>query len=79
MEEIIVIIAIVFSVLSICLFFKIWGACNNIKRLADKFSPRQEDNSIDPNFISMEEAEEFQNGEIEDIFQYLKNKRAEIK
>lgn len=76
MEEIIGIVAFVFAILNICLFFKLWGACNNIKRLADKFSPHQEDNTIDPDFISIEEAEAIQNDSVEDIVQYIKSRRA---
>lgn len=37
--EFISVIAIVWAVLNIILFFKLWGACNNIKRIADKFDP----------------------------------------
>lgn len=32
-------IALVWAVLNIILFFKLWGACNNIKRIADKYDP----------------------------------------
>ncbi len=27
------------SILCVILFFKIWGACNDIKRLAEKYAP----------------------------------------
>lgn len=37
--EIISVIALIWAVLNIILFFKIWGACNNIKRIADKYDP----------------------------------------
>lgn len=32
-------LALVWGILCIILFFKIWRACNNIKRLADKYAP----------------------------------------
>lgn len=32
-------IALLWAVLNIILFFKLWGACNNIKRIADKYDP----------------------------------------
>lgn len=37
--EVISFIAIVWAALNIILFFKLWGACNNIKRIADKYDP----------------------------------------
>ncbi len=37
MNVIIAIIAIVWGVLNIVLFFKIWGMCNNVNRLANHF------------------------------------------
>lgn len=30
---------VVGAVLEIILFFKLWGACDNIKRIADKYDP----------------------------------------
>lgn len=30
---------IVGAILEIILFFKLWGACDNIKRIADKYDP----------------------------------------
>lgn len=33
------ILALIWGILNIILFFKIWGACNNIKRIADKYAP----------------------------------------
>lgn len=32
-------ISLIWAVLNIILFFKLWGACNNIKRIADKYDP----------------------------------------
>ena len=32
-------LVLVWGILCIILFFKIWGACNNIKRLANKYAP----------------------------------------
>lgn len=39
MEILLGIIALVWAVLNIILFFKLWGACDNIKRIADKYDP----------------------------------------
>lgn len=36
---IIVILTIAWSIFIICLAFKVYGACNNIKRIADKYDP----------------------------------------
>lgn len=51
------IIAIIFAILNICLFFKLWGACNNIKRIADKFAPQSKDRGVTPESLSEEEAQ----------------------
>ena len=51
------IIAIIFAILNICLFFKLWGACNNIKRIADKYVPQPKERKTDPDSLSEEEAE----------------------
>ena len=40
-------IAIVGWILSVILFFKIWGMTNNVKRLADKFAPEQQEPDTD--------------------------------
>ena len=37
--ELISAIALIWAVLNIILFFKLWRACDNIKRIADKFDP----------------------------------------
>ena len=36
MNEFITIITLVAAVLNICLFFKLWGMCNNVRRFAYK-------------------------------------------
>lgn len=46
MEGLVVVIEIVWAVLCLILFFKIWGACNAIKRLADKYAPESEMDKI---------------------------------
>ena len=33
-------LVLVWGILCIILFFKIWGACNNIKKLANKYAPK---------------------------------------
>ena len=39
MEEFIFICSLIWCILCIILFFKVWGACDNIKRLTKKFIP----------------------------------------
>ena len=39
MEGFIVLVGLIWSILCIVLFFKVWNACNNIQRLADKYAP----------------------------------------
>lgn len=39
MDIALVILGIVWGVLNIILFFKLWRACDNIKRIADKYAP----------------------------------------
>ena len=39
MEGFVVLLGLIWSVLCIVLFFKVWKACNNIQRLADKYAP----------------------------------------
>lgn len=36
-------IAVIWSILNIILFFKLWRACNDIKRIADKYAPEKQD------------------------------------
>lgn len=38
-------LSIVWNILSIVLFFKVWGACDNIKRLAEKYAPEAKKNT----------------------------------
>ena len=40
-ETFIIVIAIIFGILQIILFFKIWGMCNDISRIADKYAPKK--------------------------------------
>lgn len=39
MKGFVVLLGLIWSVLCIVLFFKVWKACNNIQRLADKYAP----------------------------------------
>lgn len=34
---------VVGAILEIILFFKLWSACDNIKRIADKYAPEKQD------------------------------------
>lgn len=42
MEGFIVLVDLIWSILCIILFFKLWSACNNVKRLADKYANEKE-------------------------------------
>lgn len=46
MEAIIIIVCIIIFVLNICLFFKLWGLCNNVAKFSDKLAKKL-DNSPD--------------------------------
>lgn len=35
------------TILSIVLFFKVWGACDTIKRLVEKYAPEAKNNTPD--------------------------------
>lgn len=37
------IVIVVVAILEAILFFKLWGACDNIKRIADKYAPEKQD------------------------------------
>ncbi len=39
MEGFIVLVGLIWSILCIILFFKVWKACDNIQRIADKYVP----------------------------------------
>lgn len=43
MEIAVAVLSIIFFVLDIILFFKLWGACDNIKRIANKYAPEKQD------------------------------------
>lgn len=41
------IVLAIWGILNLILFFKIWGMTNNVKRLADKFVPEQQEPDTD--------------------------------
>lgn len=41
------IVLAIWGILNLILFFKIWGMTNNVKRLADKFAPEQQEPDTD--------------------------------
>lgn len=43
------IVIVVVAILEAILFFKLWGACDNIKRIADKYAPEKQDKPHRPN------------------------------
>ena len=47
MGDLILLLSIVWAILSIVLFFKVWGACDNIKRLVEKYAPETKNNTPD--------------------------------
>lgn len=47
MENLIIVIAVLCGILNFALFVKIWGACDNIKRLADKYAPKEKNETLE--------------------------------
>lgn len=45
MEILLAIICLVWGVLNIILFFKLWRACDNIRRITDKYAPEKDNES----------------------------------
>lgn len=41
MEEFIIIVSLIFGILNLILFFKIWGMTNDVKRIANKVAPEE--------------------------------------
>lgn len=39
------ILGLIWAILCLVLFFKVWGACDNIKRLTDKYASENEEES----------------------------------
>ncbi len=39
MEILLPILALIWAILNIVLFFKVWSACDDIRRIADKYDP----------------------------------------
>ena len=39
MDLLFLVIAFIFGILQIMLFFKVWGMCDDVAKLADKFTP----------------------------------------
>ena len=39
MELFALVLCLIWGILNIILFFKVWNACNNVKRIADKYAP----------------------------------------
>lgn len=74
MEELITIISTVGAVLGVILFFKVWGACNDIKKLRDHFCPQ--DKRINPDILSVDEAQRIyeEQNKPDDIVTYYKQK-----
>lgn len=45
--DVILLLSVIWTILSVVLFFKVWGACDNIKRLADKYAPEAKTSTPD--------------------------------
>lgn len=44
METILIdVLTIIWGILSIILFFKVWGMCDDVRALRNKFAPKQKD------------------------------------
>ena len=39
MELFTLVLCLIWGILNTILFFKVWNACNNVKRIADKYAP----------------------------------------
>lgn len=58
------VIALIAAILNTILFFKLWGACDNIKRIADKYAPEKQDKPHRSNTPeTKEDVEKWLNGE----------------
>lgn len=59
MESFIAIVVIVWSILCLVLFFKLWGMTNDVKKILEMITPKQEDvkpaNPIEPEDIAKNE------------------------
>lgn len=49
------IVLAIWGILNLILFFKIWGMTNNVKRLADKFAPEQQEPDTDKEEIALDD------------------------
>lgn len=54
MDVLLIVLGVVWFLLNIMLFFKLWGTCNNIKRIADKFAPKPTDEEYWENWAKPE-------------------------
>ena len=48
------IISLIFGVLSLILFFKVWKMCNDVARLVDKFVPKEKNDLSSEDANSMD-------------------------
>ena len=56
METLLIIICLVWGLLNLILFFKIWGACNNIKLIVKKIDCQYNSNNKADNAEEIEES-----------------------
>ncbi len=67
MEYFIIVLQVIWGILSIILFFKVWGMTNDIKRIADKIAPKENqlpDNyQLEPQSTCEEECDNNENKE----------------
>jgi hypothetical protein len=59
MVTFVILLSVVWAILSIILFFKIWGACDDIKRIADKYAPLKNLNDRKSSLESKEEIDKW--------------------
>lgn len=55
MEILIALISLASSILAIILFFKIWGMCNDVKRIAEAVAPKEETAEPQTRFVLPED------------------------
>ena len=59
METFVILLEVVWAIFAIILFFKIWGACDDIKRIADKYAPLKKSNDRKSSLESKEEIDKW--------------------
>ena len=59
MEDLLMLIGALVAALNLMLIIKIWGACNDIKRIANKFAPKEKTQTFGSRLESKDAIEEW--------------------